>query len=194
MRILFVFHSKYGQTAKIAGYMADIAEQQGWFTKLVGIDDLTPSIRVEDFDAVVIGCPIYVSKYSKQVANFIQSHHDALAKTHSMFFSVSMAAASNPHEQAEARALMETFVAHSGWQPAVMTSIAGAVNYRDYGWITRWVMKRISAKRGGSTDTSKNHEYTDWNQVDSITQEFLQLANRANQPAAGVSAEPTGTN
>jgi menaquinone-dependent protoporphyrinogen oxidase len=26
-------------------------------------------------------------------------------------------------------------------------------------------MKRITGKEGGSTDTSRDHEYTDWNKV-----------------------------
>jgi menaquinone-dependent protoporphyrinogen oxidase len=36
-------------------------------------------------------------------------------------------------------------------------------------------MKKASRLNGGSTDTSRDHEYTDWNQVASLAQEFADL-------------------
>jgi menaquinone-dependent protoporphyrinogen oxidase len=44
--------------------------------------------------------------------------------------------------------------------------VAGAINYTRYNFLLRWYMKRASAKNGGATDTSRDHEYTDWDQVD----------------------------
>jgi menaquinone-dependent protoporphyrinogen oxidase len=40
--------------------------------------------------------------------------------------------------------------------------VAGALPYTRYGWLKRAVMKRIVKRAGGSTDVSRDHEYTDW--------------------------------
>jgi menaquinone-dependent protoporphyrinogen oxidase len=51
----------------------------------------------------------------------------------------------------------------------------GALVYRQYGFFKRLMMKKIvSDKPGGlSTDTSRDHEYTDWDQVARFAEDFL---------------------
>ena len=52
-------------------------------------------------------------------------------------------------------------------------TFAGAIKYTQYGFITRWIMRRIAKKEGGDTDTSRDHEYTDWVQVTRFAEKFL---------------------
>jgi menaquinone-dependent protoporphyrinogen oxidase len=56
--------------------------------------------------------------------------------------------------------------------------VAGALLYRKYGFLKRWIMKRIVARAGGDTDTSRDYEYTDWNDMRAFAKEFLQLVGR----------------
>ena len=44
--------------------------------------------------------------------------------------------------------------------------IAGALVYSKYSRLLKWLMKRIAASAGNSTDTSRDYEYTDWQQVE----------------------------
>jgi menaquinone-dependent protoporphyrinogen oxidase len=37
-------------------------------------------------------------------------------------------------------------------------------------------MKQISKKEGGSTDTSRDHEYTDWKSVERFAENFLVIS------------------
>jgi menaquinone-dependent protoporphyrinogen oxidase len=47
-------------------------------------------------------------------------------------------------------------------------------------------MRRIVAKTGGATDTSRDYEYTDWNDVRAFGREFLRMYERVHGlPAAG---------
>jgi len=48
--------------------------------------------------------------------------------------------------------------------------IAGAILYTRYNWFICWAMKRIARKEGGSTDTTRDHDYTDWAQVTAYAQ------------------------
>jgi menaquinone-dependent protoporphyrinogen oxidase len=61
--------------------------------------------------------------------------------------------------------IMERFFADTSWRPTERKVVAGALPYSKYSWWKRWMMRRIVAKAGGDTDTSRDYEYTDWNDV-----------------------------
>ena len=44
--------------------------------------------------------------------------------------------------------------------------------YSRYGTLERFVMKRIAKRAGGGTDTSRDYEYTDWDEVASFATAF----------------------
>lgn len=53
----------------------------------------------------------------------------------------------------------------TGWRPDEVAAFAGALKYSEYGPLTRVVMKRVARRYGGDTDTSRDYEYTDWDEV-----------------------------
>jgi menaquinone-dependent protoporphyrinogen oxidase len=60
------------------------------------------------------------------------------------------------------RQTLSAFMEATGWQPGELHAVAGALRYRESGRFIRW-LTRFIAKRGGlSTDTSRDHEYTNW--------------------------------
>jgi menaquinone-dependent protoporphyrinogen oxidase len=46
------------------------------------------------------------------------------------------------------------------------------VKYSHYNFLKRWVMKRIVKKAGGDTDSTRDYEYTDWNDLEQFTDRF----------------------
>jgi len=46
------------------------------------------------------------------------------------------------------------------------------LRYSRYDPITRWIMKKIAAKEGGPTDTSRDYELTDWEAVDHFAEKL----------------------
>lgn len=50
--------------------------------------------------------------------------------------------------------------------------IAGALKYTEYDYFKRLIMKMISKKEGGATDTSQDYEYTKWDEVTKFVNEF----------------------
>ena len=75
--------------------------------------------------------------------------------------------------------LVEKFFGDTGWHPRHWTIFAGALAYTKYNWFTRWVMKRIAQKAGGDTDTSRDHEYTNWPDVRNFAREVASEAAEA---------------
>jgi menaquinone-dependent protoporphyrinogen IX oxidase len=62
---------------------------------------------------------------------------------------------------------IERFEEETGWHPEKVGIFAGALLYSQYGFIKRRMMKRKD------TVTSRDYEYTDWNEVQRFTEEFL---------------------
>jgi menaquinone-dependent protoporphyrinogen oxidase len=60
------------------------------------------------------------------------------------------------------------FLRDTGWYPAITETVAGATPYTKYNPVMRWMISRISAKEGRPTDTSRDHEFTDWEQIDRL--------------------------
>ena len=73
----------------------------------------------------------------------------------------------------EAMRYSDNFLAQTGWQPGLTKTFAGSVKYTQYNFVTRYIMKLISRREGGSTDTSRDHEYTDWESVERFAEAFM---------------------
>ena len=43
-----------------------------------------------------------------------------------------------------------------------MACFPGKLAYTQYGFVKRWFMRRIAEREGGPTDTSRDHDLTDW--------------------------------
>lgn len=56
--------------------------------------------------------------------------------------------------------------------------IAGALNYAEYDYFKRLLMKMIAKKEGRATDTSLDYEYTDWEEVTIFTNKFINKINQ----------------
>lgn len=52
---------------------------------------------------------------------------------------------------------------------------AGALRYPRYSWLDRTMIKMIMKMTGGETDTTKEVEYTDWQQVDRFARDFARF-------------------
>ena len=83
----------------------------------------------------------------------------------------------------ELAGIMERFYETTGWHPDRAQPVAGALMYREYGLIVRWMMRRIARSTSGDTDTSRNHVYTDWDALDHFVEDFIQTVEPANQSA-----------
>lgn len=179
LHILIVYGSRYGQTAKIASYMRDLLIADGAVPTVVSVDG-PRSIAMEGFDGVIVGSPIFYGRHLRSVERFVRQNHHALNAATSAFFSVSGSAAGRDEaELTAARKRLNEFLNRTGWQPSHADILGGAIAYTKYNPLLRWVMKRISQKKGGPTDTSRDHEVTDWLQVRQFVDTFRELTTHA---------------
>jgi menaquinone-dependent protoporphyrinogen oxidase len=176
------FASKHGQTAQIAHFLGE------WFTEHgadVHVADLSQGtqglVEVRNFDAVLVGAPMHRGRYPSVVRRFVRENRTELMTVGSTgFFSVCLA--ETPGTQAahlEALRPVRDFLDDVSWTPEWIASFPGALNYRDYNPLLRQIMRGISEKEGGPTDTTKNFEFTRWDEVERFAQDFHDGAARS---------------
>ena len=188
-RFLIVYATSYGQTAKIAGRMADLLMASGEAVTLVNACNHPRDFHAGEFDGVIVGGSIIGGRHHRALVRFVRAHRVLLNAIPSAFFSVSGSAASPLEtERAKARQLVDQFLDTAGWQPVRTETIGGAMSYTKYNPFLRWVVKRASKAAGGPTDTSRDHEVTDWSQVERFVQAFVQTVPVPAEAPALVSA------
>ena len=171
-KILIAYGTSEGQTAKIADQLADVVRSHGFEVDAVDLKK-SNDLRLEDYQAVIIGGSIHMGKHQEEVADFVRMNRGVLERLPSAFFSVSLAAHG---DMANAEAYITTFEQQTGWHPTKVGLFSGALLYRKYGLLKRWMMKRIVRDKPGilSTDTSRDHVYTDWDQVKRFAEDFVE--------------------
>jgi menaquinone-dependent protoporphyrinogen oxidase len=170
--VLIAYGTSEGQTAKIVEYIAQMVGDRGHDAVAVDAKALAGGDAPENYEAVIVGASIHMGKHEGYVVDFVRENHDALERLPSAFFSVSLAA----HDDIEvAEGYMEEFVRETGWRPDMVGLFAGALLYKQYGFIKRHLMKKIARDKGNpDTDTSRDYVYTDWNDVRHFVEEFLE--------------------
>ncbi len=174
-RILIVYATSYGQTARIAGRMADLLMASGEAVTLVNACSHPRDFHAGEFDGIIVGGSIIRGRHHRALVRFVRVHRVLLNAIPSAFFSVSGSAASPlESERAKARQFVDQFLDTAGWQPVLTETIGGAMAYTKYNPFLRWFMKRASKAAGGPTDTSRDYEMTDWSQVERFVEAFAE--------------------
>jgi menaquinone-dependent protoporphyrinogen oxidase len=170
-KILIGYGTTEGQTARIADYLASVIRSRGFEAQSVDLKR-SKDVPLDDCDAVIVGGSIHMGKHQQEVVDFVTKNRAVLERLPSAFFSVSLAASG---DAANAEAYIANFEQQTGWHPTKVGLFGGSLLYRQYGFFKRWMMKRIVRDKPGtlSLDTSRNHEYTDWDQVKRFAEDFL---------------------
>jgi menaquinone-dependent protoporphyrinogen oxidase len=174
-RILVLYGTTDGQTARIAETVADAMRAQGAEVDLA--DAATRNPAPDGYTAVVVAASVHAGGYQRQVQRWVQGHAETLRNRASAFVSVCLGVLQHdPEVDRELRTITERFLSTTGWQPSVIKVVAGALPYTKYNWVKRWMMRRIVRKAGGDTDTSRDYEYTDWDDVRRFGRDFAAQA------------------
>jgi menaquinone-dependent protoporphyrinogen oxidase len=172
-KILVLYASRRGQTRKIAVRIAGVLAGRSQALEIVDADHQAVPVDIAGFDLVVIAAPIIAGGYPRSIVRFVRRHREELERVRSVFVSVGLAVASRTSDgRAQSLVVVEKFVKKTGFRPGRIELVAGALPYSKYDFVTRFVMRRIAAKEGGDTDTSRDYEYTDWAAVDRFARDL----------------------
>ncbi len=173
-KILVLYGTNEGHTAKIAEHIGALATVRGHLVDLIDGRQLPDGFSPHGYDAIVIGASIHYGRHQPCVRKFVRRYRGVLAHIPSAFFSVSLTARQQDAEHMQkAQQFISKFTGASGWRPNHAASFPGALLYSRYGPVKRLLMRTISAMARGDTDTSRDYDYTDWGRVKAFAEEFL---------------------
>lgn len=178
-RVLILYGTSEGHTRAIAHALAEPLSSAGIGVDVIKAGTLEPILR--EYDAIIVAASVHAGRYQKTVEQWVRAHAREFAAKPTAFVSVSLAVLQqgDARVMADLDAIVKRFLEATNWQPVAVKHVAGALLYTRYNIFKRWIMKRIAAKAGGETDTSKDYDYTDWADLRRFAQEFRRRLNAA---------------
>ena len=183
MRIAVFFATREGQTSKIANRIADDLRAKGVTVDVVNVRKLLAPPNWSTYATAFVAASIHGQRHEPEMIEFVRRYREDLRRLGAVFISVSMseAGAEDVHapaprrekSAADAQRMVDVFIKQTGWRPERYLPVAGALLYTQYNFLLRFVMKQISKKNGGPTDTARDYEFTDWPALDRFVDDVV---------------------
>ena len=168
---LIIYSSTDGHTKTICKRIKKLLDDEN----LVEICSLEDSKRIDlsIFEKIIIGASIRYGKHSKELYKFISLNKNLLNQKQCAFFSVNVVARKLEKNTAETNPYIKEFLKISKWKPNKLRVFAGKVDYPNYNFFDKYIIKLIMLMTNGPTDTSQSFEFTDWSKVDDFAKDIF---------------------
>jgi menaquinone-dependent protoporphyrinogen oxidase len=172
MNALVVYASTHGHTGRIAARVADVLRSAGASVTCARVE-AAGAERVSDYDLVVVGASIHHGQHQDEAEDWVRHHATALNGVPSAFFSVSLAAADHGDRESQTalRRWIDDFLDDTGWTPRHTIAFAGALQYREYDFLTQMMMRVLMKQGHHPTDVTRDYDYTDWAAVEDFARD-----------------------
>ena len=167
---LIIYSSTDGHTKTICKRLTNFLKDRDEI-KVISLDDAR-EFELSEFTKIIIGASIRYGRHSKELYKFINSNKDILNQKQSVFFSVNVVARKPEKSIPETNPYIKKFLKISSWKPKKIGVFAGKVDYPNYGFFDKYIIKLIMFITKGPTDTSQSYEFTDWSKVDEFAKEL----------------------
>ena len=165
MKILIIYSTTDGHTVEICRRLKSVIEQNTHQVTLVSIDDVA-TIKLFEFDKIVIGASIRYGKHSQKIVDFIDHNLQLLDSKPNAFFSVNVVARKPEKNQPHTNPYLIKFLKRISWKPKNLAVFAGKIDYPKYSFFDRVMIQFIMWMTKGPTHPSTVIDYTDWQKVD----------------------------
>jgi menaquinone-dependent protoporphyrinogen oxidase len=167
---LIIYSSTDGHTKIICERIKNFLND-GDQVKLVSLDE-AKILNLSNFNQIIIGASIRYGKHSKNLYKFIELNKTVLEQKQGVFFSVNVVARKPEKSTPDTNPYIKKFLRVSKWTPKKLKVFAGKVDYPNYSFIDKYIIKFIMLITNGPTDTSKSYEFTEWSKVDEFAREL----------------------
>ena len=169
-KFLIIYSTTDGHTKKICQRIKNFLTD-GNLVELLSLED-SKKVDLSNFEKIIIGASIRYGKHSKELYKFINLNKNILDQKKSAFFSVNVVARKPEKNTAETNPYINKFLKISKWKPNKISVFAGKVDYPNYNFFDKYIIKFIMFITKGPTDTSQSYEFTDWLKVDDFSEEL----------------------
>ena len=169
-RFLIIYSSTDGHTKKICERITNFLNG-GNSVELVSLED-AKKINLSNFEKIIIGASIRYGKHSKKLYKFINLKKNILDQKQCAFFSVNVVARKPDKNTAETNPYINKFLKISKWKPNKIRVFPGKVDYPNYNFFDKYIIKFIMFITKGPTDITQSYDFTDWSKVDEFSEEL----------------------
>lgn len=149
-QVLVTYATKYGSTAEIAGKIGQVLQQAGLHTNVLPVNqvkDLSP------YTAVVLGSAVYIGRWRKEAAKFLQDNESVLSERQVWLFS------SGPTGEGDPVELLKNWRLPNALQPVAerirprdIAVFHGNLNPNKMNFIEKQMIKNVKAPSGDFRD------------------------------------------
>ena len=167
---LIIYSSTDGHTKTICERISNFLDNNDEI-KLTSLDEVE-KFDLSEFSRIIIGASIRYGKHSDKLYKFIKINKEVLDKKQGIFFSVNVVARKPEKDAPNTNPYIKKFLKISSWRPKKLAVFAGRVDYPNYNFFDKYIIKFIMFITKGPTDTSQSYEFTDWSKVDNFAKEI----------------------
>lgn len=173
MNILILYSSTDGHTKKISMFIHDII-YKGNNVQIYNINNFVQSENdLSKYDFVLIGASIRYGTYRKNFLKFLNRNYKELNKIKSAFFSVNIVARKKDKNSVNNNPYIKKFYKLSKWQPSMIDVFAGKLNYPNYNFLNKNIIRFIMYITKGPTETNEIIEFTNWKKVRNFANKII---------------------
>ena len=166
MKKIFIYSSSNGQSLKICKALNKNKEA------LIIDMDMLKTTKLDNFDQIVIGASVKYGDHNKKVYEFVKKNRVLLEKKKTVFFSVNATARKSKKNTPKTNPYIIKFLKKTNWTPDHIGVFAGMIDFPNYNFIEKYIIKLIMWITNGPTDTSKTFEFTNWEDVKKFSEEI----------------------
>ena len=166
MKKIFIYSSSNGQSLKICKALNKNKEA------LIIDMDMLKTTKLDNFDQIVIGASVKYGDHNKKVYEFVKKNRVLLEKKKTVFFSVNATARKSEKNTPKTNPYIVKFLKKTNWTPDHIGVFSGMIDFPNYNFIEKYIIKLIMWITNGPTDTSKTFEFTNWEDVKKFSEEI----------------------
>ena len=166
MKKIFIYSSSNGQSLKICETLNEEKE-----SLIINIDRLN-SVNLDNFDQIIIGASVKYGDHNKKIYNFVKNNKILLKRKKTVFFSVNATARKSEKNTPNTNPYIIKFLKKTNWKPDHIGVFAGKIDFPNYNFLEKYIIKFIMWITNGPTDTTKTYEFTDWDAVKKFSREI----------------------
>ena len=170
---LIIYSSTDGQTKKICEKIKENLPSGNKF-KLISLDEAL-NFNLEKCEKIIIGASIRYGRHNKKVLDFIIKNKNILDLKKTAFFSVNVVARKEEKSTPGTNPYVLSFLKKTNWKPNKLSVFAGKVDYPNYNFINKIVIRFIMMITKGPTDINNSYEFTNWENVRKFAKELEKL-------------------
>ena len=152
--VLVAYYSHAGHTARIARTIMETIVAEGHGCDMVDMmEGVREGVDWAKYDIVIVGSPIVYGVYNKIVWEFCSMYKNEIESRPNSFFNVTVVARSPEKATPEGNRYLQKFVKRSAWKPRDLKCFAGKVDYPNWNFFERMMIRIIMSQSTTPTTT-----------------------------------------